>query len=253
MTTPTPKTLYIHDDLSDDVRMRCGADSDAVHRVRALLGLVARDTTRTRILTLDEQLAGLVRGARAPFAVAIGIGGAGERVARQIHARAGWFPRIERIDLTREERDGGYVLSTLGRPPLAAQLAPIVTDGSIAVVDDTIFSGLTMLAVLRALPAAALARTHAFCLRAVGESLAQVGALCPVAAGFVAEGRLLADVSFINASGLVRRGAIHRAGRPPLAFYERTEWMRAWFLEDADDVTARCAALSRLLGEAPDP
>jgi hypothetical protein len=60
---------------------------------------------------------------------------------------------------------------------------------------------------------------------------------------------LLEDVSFINASGLVRRGAIRRADQPPLAFYERPEWMRAWFLKDADEVTARCAALARLLGE----
>jgi hypothetical protein len=245
--TPTPKTLYIHDDLTDDIRARHGAESDAARGVRGLLDLVARDVTRTRILTLEEQLAAVARGERAPFGVAVGIGRAGERVARQIHARTDWFPRIERIDLTREERDGGYALSTLDGPPLATQLAAVDGDGSIAVVDDTIFSGLTMLAVLRALPATALARTHVFCLRAVGESLAEVGTLCPTAAGFVAQGRLLEDVSFINASGLVRRGAIRRAGQPPLAFYERPEWMRAWFLDDADQVIARCASLARLL------
>jgi hypothetical protein len=103
--------------------------------------------------------------------------------------------------------------------------------------------------VLRALPAAALGRTHGFCLRAGAGSLAEVGTLCPVDAGFVAQGRLLEDVSFINASGLVRRGAIRRAGQPPLAFYQRAEWMRAWFLDDAEEVTERCAALARLLDE----
>lgn len=246
--TPTPKTLYIHDDLSDDVKGSHGADSPAARGVSALLELVGRDTTRVRILTLEEQLAALAGGRHAPFAVTVGIGRAGERVARQTHARTGWFPRVERVDLTREEADDGYVLSTLGRPPLAAQVAAI-GGGSVAVVDDTVFSGLTMLAVLRALPAAALARARAFCLRAVGESLAEVSKLCPVDAGFVAHGRLLEDVSFINASGLVRRGAIRRAGQPPLAFYERPEWMRAWFLEDAEEVTARCAALAPLLGE----
>jgi hypothetical protein len=248
--TPTPKTLYVHDDLTGDVDARFGAESDAARGVRALLALVGRDVTRTRILTLEEQLAVVARGQRRPFTAAIGIALAGERVARQIHARTGWFPRIERVAVAREECEDGYVLSTLGQPPLAEQLAPILGDGSIAVVDDTIFSGLTMLAVLRALPPAALARTHAFCLRAVGVSLAEVGRLCPVSAGFVAEGRLLDDVSFINASGLVQRGAIRRAGRSPLAFYERPEWMRAWFLEDAEEVTARCAALARVLGQA---
>ena len=31
--TPTPKILYVHDDLSDDVRAAHGADSDAVRAV----------------------------------------------------------------------------------------------------------------------------------------------------------------------------------------------------------------------------
>jgi hypothetical protein len=172
MTTPIPKTLYVHDDLSDDVSAHHGAHSDAARAVAALLELVARDVSRVRILTLEEQLAAVVLGAHAPFALAVGIGRAGERVARQIDARTGWFPRIDRVELAREEHGDGYALSTLGRPPLATQLAGVGGAASIAVVDDTIFSGLTMLAVLRALPATALARTHAFCLRTVGESLA---------------------------------------------------------------------------------
>jgi hypothetical protein len=248
--TPTPLVLYVHDDLSDEVRERHGADSDAFRGVQALLALVARDTRRVRILTLDEQLDALTRGHHAPFAVAVGIGRAGERVARRVHARTGWFPVIERVELTREEQGDAYVLSTLGKPPLDVQLAAVAAAGSIAVVDDTIFSGLTMTAVLKALPPGARARTHAFCLRAVKESLADVATLCPASAGFVAAGRLLEDVSFINASGLVRRGAIRRVGRPSLAFYERPEWMRAWFGRDAADVTARCAALARALDAA---
>jgi hypothetical protein len=248
--TPTPRALYVHDDLTDDVRERHGADSDALRGVRALLDLVARDTGRVRILTLDEQLDGLARGRHRPFAVAIGIGRAGERVARQLHARTGWFPAIERVEVTREELGDGYALSTLGQPPLEAQLAGMACAASIAVVDDTVFSGLTMTAVLKARPAAARARAHAFCLRAVRESLADLRTLCPVSAGFAASGRLLEDVSFINASGLVRRGAIRRAGQRPLAFHERPEWMHAWFPEHAADVTAQCVALARLLGEA---
>lgn len=249
--TPTPKTLYVHDDLTRDIRAGHGPDSEVGRAVHALLRLVARDASRVRILTLEEQLAALANGTHAPFDVAVGIGGAGERVAQQLHARTGWFPRIEQIELTREEAGDGYVLSTRGRPPLAAQLSALDGHGAIAVVDDTVFSGLTMRAVLRALPTGALPRARGFCLRAVGESLAEIGTLCPVQAGFVAHGRLLEDVSFINASGLVRRGAIRRTGRPPLAFHERPEWMRAWFLDDADEVTARCATLARLLGEAP--
>ena len=66
-------------------------------------------------------------------------------------------------------------------------------------------------------------------------------------AGFAAPGRILDDVSFINASGLVRRGAIRRAGQPPLAFFERPDWMHAWFPHDAAEIIACCRALNRLL------
>jgi hypothetical protein len=248
--TPTPRTLYVHDDLSDDTRERYGEPSAAFRAVQALLALVARDRERVRMLTLEEQLSAVAARPHAPFARAVGIGRAGERVARQLHARTGWFPAIARIALTREEDGDRYALSTLGRPPLEAQLAVFADAGTIAVVDDTVFSGLTMTATLKALSPAALARAHAFCLRAVAESLASIEALCPVTAGFVAAGRLLEDVSFINASGLVRRGAIRRVGKSPLAFYERPDWMRAWFREDAERVIAECREVARLLGEA---
>jgi hypothetical protein len=246
--TPTPRTLYVHDDLTE---LAAGAP-DTARLARALLEAVGRDRDRVRVLSLQAQLAAVAAAgaSHAPFALAAGLGAAGERVARALHARTGWFPVVRRVEVTREEDGAGYALSTRGAPPLAVQLAEAAAAPSVAVVDDTIFSGLTMRAVLQALPAAARGRTHAFCLRAVGESLGPLRALCPVTAGLVAEGRLLEDVSFINASGLVRRGAIRRAGRPPLAFYERPEWIRAWFPEDAPEIVARCAELARRLGPA---
>jgi hypothetical protein len=54
-------------------------------------------------------------------------------------------------------------------------------------------------------------------------------------------------VSFINASGLVRRGAIRRVGLAPLAFYERPDWIHAWFPDDAPKIIACCAQLARQL------
>jgi hypothetical protein len=135
---------------------------------------------------------------------------------------------------------------------MARQLSGL-TAGSIAVVDDTVFSGLTLRAVLAALSPEARRRTHVFCLRAVAESLASVAALCPVTVGVAAPGRILRDVSFINASGLVRRGAIRRAGAPPLAFFERPEWMRAWFPAHVERVTSLCRRLRPLLDPAVVP
>lgn len=242
---PTPRTLYVHDDLTADVERLHGRDSEAFRRAAELMATIRGDGRSVVVLELEAQIAGLVaRRPWAPFDVAVGIGAAGERVAQQVNARTGWFPRIRGIVVAREENAaGGYDLSMLGAPPLARQLAPLREGRSIALVDDTVFSGLTMRSVLRALPRDTLARTHAFCLRAVAETLTSLEHLCPVTAGFVAPGRLLEDVSFINASGLVRRGAIRRVGRRPLAFYERPQWMRAWFPGRADEVVACCRAL----------
>jgi hypothetical protein len=158
------------------------------------------------------------------------------------------------VDLTREEDGrGGYTLVSPGGVPLAAQLAGVEDAVSLAIVDDTIFSGLTMRAVLSALPEAARGRAQAFCLRGVADSIRAVAALCPVTPGLAAPGRLEEDVSFINASGLVRRGAIRRTGRPPLAFFERPEWMRAWFPDRAEAAIELCRRLNRLLEPTGEP
>ena len=252
MPTPTPRRFYVHDDLTAEVRDTHGATSPAFALVRELLALVGRDPERVTVLTVEEQIERLLaRGTHAPFALALGIGRAGERVARQLHARAGWFPLIRRVDVTREEDGrGGYALVSPSGVPLVAQLTGLDETPSLAVVDDTVFSGLTMRAVLDALPDAVRTRTHAFCLRCVAESLRSVAARCPVTPGFAAPGRILEDVSFINASGLVRRGAIRRAGRPPLAFFERPEWIHAWFPGRADAVIDVCRRLQRLLERA---
>ena len=249
---PTPRLLYVHDDLTDEVDRRQGAGSAAAALARELLAVIARDTARVRVLTLDEQVARVVaQGPQAPFALALAIGSAGERVAQALHARAGWFPRIRRIGLTREEDGrGGYRLVSTEPADLATQLDGVAECASLALVDDTVFSGLTMRAVIGALPAARV-RTRAFCLRGVAESIAEVGKLCPVTAGIAAPGRRLEDVSFINASGLVRRVAIRRPGRPPLAFFDRPEWLRAWFPAEHEQVLALCQRLNAMLDGTP--
>lgn len=243
--TPTPRTLYVHDDLSEALGA-CGEASPAWRLGRALFALLGRAPARVVVLTLAQQLDALVgRGEHRPFSTAVGIGEAGVRVARQVHARTGWFPQIRRVDVWREEEGEGYRLASPA--PLTQQCAGVGDAPSLAVVDDTVFSGLTMRAVLEALPPAVRPRARGFCLRAVTESLADVARLAPVTAGFTASGRLLTDVSFINASGLVRRGAIRRADAPPLAFFEREEWMAAWFPGYHAEVVAVCRELAAAL------
>jgi hypothetical protein len=246
--TPTPRRFYVHDDLTDEVRTQYGQASQEAALAGELLALIRRDP-RVTVLTVDEQIERLIaRGAHEPFALAIGIARAGERVALQVHARTGWFPVIRHVGVAREEDGrGGYVLASTTGVPLRAQLRDVEDAASLALVDDTVFSGLTMRAILEALPAAVRARTRAFCLRCVAETLPSIEALCPVTPGVVAPGRINDEVSFINASGLVRRGAIRRVGRPPLAFFERPEWIHAWFPGHGDAILAQCVRLHQLL------
>jgi len=246
---PTPRLLYVHDDLTAEVSRHEGAGSPAAALARDLLALLARDTERVRILTLAEQVERVLsQGDHPPFSLALGIGAAGQRVAQALHARAGWFPRIRRIGLTREEDGrGGYRVISTEAGDLGAQLGGVADCASLAVVDDTVFSGLTMRALISALPEPARRRTHAFCLRGVTDSIATVAALCPITAGIAAPGRRLDDVSFINASGLVRRVAIRRPGQRPLAFFDRPEWIRAWFPGRHAEVLALCGQLNLLL------
>src|SRR5262245_62796556 len=133
------------------------------------MALVGRDSERVTVITVEEQIARLLaRGSHAPFALAIGIGRAGERVARQLHARTGWFPVLRRIGVSRhEDSRGGYVLASTTGVPLAEQLAGVGAASSLALVDDTIFSGLTMRSIIDSLPAEVRGRTRAFFLRCV--------------------------------------------------------------------------------------
>jgi hypothetical protein len=246
---PIPQVFYIHDDLSDAVRQVHGAQSLAFQLTQELLILVRRDPQRVVVLHLEDQLVRLVaQESHTPFPMTIGIGEAGARVARQLHQRTGWFPVLRQVDVTREEDgQGHYTLVSTRAQPLPEQLHEAVTASSLAVVDDTVFSGLTMRSVLQALPSAVLARTHAFCLRGVAESLPSIQTLCPISMGFAAPGRILEEVSFINAAGLVRRISIRRAGQPSLAFFDRPEWMHAWFPGYAAEVITLCQRLHVLL------
>jgi hypothetical protein len=246
---PTPRRLYVHDDLTDEVRRRLGSESPAAALAERLLHRLRADHARVVVLGLDDQLDRLIaHGPHAPFDLTIGIARAGERVAGQVHARTGWFPRMRRVDVTREEDGrGGYALVGTAGTSLQDQLGGLGECRSLAVVDDTVFSGLTMRGVIEALPPALLARTRAFCLRGVADTLAAVGALCPITAGVAAPGRLLSDVSFINATGLVLRVSIRRRGQAPLAFFDRPEWLRAWFPGYDGEVLELCRELNARL------
>jgi hypothetical protein len=49
------------------------------------------------------------------------------------------------------------------------------------------------------------------------------------------------------------RGAIRRADGPPLAFFERPEWMAAWFPAGAAEITDLCRRLQALVDVTGEP
>ncbi len=53
---PTPRLLYVHDDLSDEVGRRFGPESPAVGLTRSLFQVLGRDRDRVIVLTLAEQV-----------------------------------------------------------------------------------------------------------------------------------------------------------------------------------------------------
>jgi hypothetical protein len=253
IAAPIPRWLYIHDDLTDEMSRRYGPDSPAFRLAQELLRVVRPDPERVIVLRVEEQLEAVAaQGPLAPFELALGIGRAGERVARQLQARTLWFPVIRRLNMWREEDGrGGYRMVSMANPA-ETPLHELTRCSSLAIVDDTIFSGLTVRTVLQYLPAALQSRTHIFCLRGVAETLQRIRARCRVTSGLALHGRILDEVSLINASGLVTRTSIRRAGLPPLAFFERPEWMRAWFPGYAEEVIEVCQRLNALLeGDEP--
>jgi len=119
---PTPRLLYVHDDLTVEVGRRFGPASPAATLTRSLFELLGSESGRVVVLTLADQVERVIaQGAHASFDLALCIGVAGERVAQALHAKAGWFPRGRRLGLTREEDGrGGYRLVSTVPATLAA-------------------------------------------------------------------------------------------------------------------------------------
>src|SRR5438477_268111 len=84
--TPTPRRLYIHDDLSEELR-RHGEGAPAWLLWRALLTLLVREPERAVVLTPESQIAALIAGREhAPFGTTVAIGAAGAPAARLLRA-----------------------------------------------------------------------------------------------------------------------------------------------------------------------
>lgn len=243
-----PATVYVYNDLPYVLAARPG-DAALVALVDELLQALEAEP-RVRLLSVDVLVEALARSpVAAPFAHTLAIGGAGTRVARLLHARTGWFPSIETLAITREEaNDTGYRIIGSGGGDPEQQLAAL-TGKSLALVDDTIYSGLTLAWALDRLSAPMLTGTCIFALQAVQQALPPLRGRCAVYAGIELPGERERDLTVIKASHLFERGAIRRPAGD-LAFYQRPAWMRAWFPLGAARITALCTRLDPA-GPAP--
>ncbi|MGI8553843.1 MAG: hypothetical protein ACR2PL_24095, partial [Dehalococcoidia bacterium] len=160
-----PRRLYVYNDLP-----YCPPPAGCAPTFTRLLcelrtAVVAN--THIRLIAIDEQIEKLAREpVEGPFGRTIAAGAAGHRVAKLLHERTGWFPSIETIAITREERSPGrYAIASTSSRSLDEQLSAGAS-GRTAIVDDTIYSGLTLVSILELLPEEVVARTEVFCLQA---------------------------------------------------------------------------------------
>jgi hypothetical protein len=113
---PTPKLLYVHENLLPHVRERFGIDSREYQLATDFIAHIAAEPN-VRMGTLEEQLGGLYLQFFPPprrFDVTLGFGRKGEYIAQLLNKRWGCFPKIHRLDITRyESEDGtGHVLKS---------------------------------------------------------------------------------------------------------------------------------------------
>ncbi|MHB8576285.1 MAG: hypothetical protein ACYDCQ_13250 [Dehalococcoidia bacterium] len=237
---PTPERLYVYNDFPY-LRAERPHNREFLTVLDELEGTLALEP-HVVLVNVDEQIRKLAaRGGYAPFAATLAVGGAGARVARALHARTGWFPTITVLNITREETGWGEYRIRGGTDRLDAELAATGA-GPHAVVDDTLYSGLTLRSVLDRLPAKTLRQTTVFLLQAIAETLPRLRRLCAVEVGLEMPGALETEVSVIKASHLFETGAIRRPNGD-LAFFERQEWMRAWFPRHVDAIISLCERL----------
>ncbi len=70
---PAPLKLFVHDDLTDEVRKLHGEGSEHLGLTRRLFDLIRLEAPRVTVLTVDEQIARLIeRDSHDPFALALG-------------------------------------------------------------------------------------------------------------------------------------------------------------------------------------
>lgn len=182
------------------------------------------------------------------FDVVLGLGESGYNTAKMLHAQTNKFSEIHLIPITRKEvNQSKYIISYEEKVSLNKIISKNCS--SIAIVDDTLYSGITLLAVLKKIRKKFHKNVHILCLQAIEETIPRISAHCSFTTGFLMPGKIEEEVSVIKISGLFMKGAIKRVNAPPLAFFERPEWIANWFPNKPEKIIEICRNISELLSQ----
>ena len=226
--------LYIYNDLPD-FRKKGKEIAKLQH---ALL-----ENPNVEFLTREKNIQNILQKySHIPFGLTLGVGDSGEKIAHEMHKKSKWFPTIKKLHITRlEQENGQYTIISTSKKTIKQQLSNINVS-SLAIVDDTLYSGLTLGTILHNLPEKSQKNVHIFCLQVIEESLSEVEELCQISYGFKMIGKKEKDISIIRASSLFQKGATVTKTKK-LAFFEREEWMNGWFPKNASTIVSLCRKL----------
>ncbi len=181
------------------------------------------------------------------FDLAISVGESGYDISKKINKKIACFNRINKLNIARYELSPlKYEVHSTSQKSILLQLEKL-NSCSLALIDDTIYSGLTIETILTKLNSRTLKNTKVICLQGINKSLEKISNYCPVICGFKIEGEIEKDVTIIKTSGLFLNNAIRRKNRKPLAFYQRPEWINSWFPNNNLLIIRICQKLNELI------
>lgn len=182
----------------------------------------------------------------SPFDVTIAIGNAGTRVANLIHKKANIFPNIVSFKISRYELPNGkFEISEKDLSPLLKYFKKN-NFSKISIVDDTLYSGLTLKSVINCIPKMQRKDINIFLLQGLSSSIANFRSKYNVNVALEISGIPEIDVTIIKASGLFTKGAIRPENTTPLAFFQREKWMREWFPNNWKGIIKLCQKIEKI-------
>ncbi len=177
------------------------------------------------------------------FDLVIGIGKSGHQIARLLNQYSGQDYPLLLAELSRQEiSPNNYQMNPVQLAKVAEELKDL-TGKRVAIVDDTLYSGLTIHSILDLLPSDTLQQTEIFVLQGIEDSLPTIMDRCLVRIGFVMVGKREKDATIIKTSNLFIPGAIIQIDGKSQAFCDRPKLMAEWFPVNSKQVIKLCRQL----------